>query len=311
MVLSSHLMHVITCPPLIACNLSSQNNGITNAKLAELDLSMQSLLQQHNTLQKWIYATIDEVQQSQQSLQRDGDDRKEQLDMSISLTLGKIDDFVTLNQNFEDSYQKCADMYETTDLLKEMVANHNDMKKRLDELDQLKGLSQRLIKRLNQLGFDENETLNISRRIAWNADVKHIRQRLTMLSYACLPLPASFTNIMGSRPASPQCSLLVPGAGEYFFRLEIGEHVSFPQYLGIYIHVDGTQFPITLEGTILTFLGKKFEYTFLDICAQPTCSCFRVLISYKDALRMLKTYVSVLCLKFDVLSVVFCVQDVC
>jgi len=265
----------------------NKNNSVTNSKLAELDIGQQALLQQHNALQKWIYREIDEVHESQQSLQRESEDRKEQLDMSISLTLGKIDDFVTLNQNFEDSYQKCQDMYETTDLLKRMVTDHNGMKKRLDELDQLKDLSQRLIKRMNQLGFDENESLNISRRIDWNADVRQLRQRLTLLSYSCLPLPASFTNLLSTRPSSPQCSLLLPGIGEYYLRIEIGEHVSFPQYLGIYIHVDGDVFPITLEGTSLKFLGKKFDYSAMDLCTKPTCSCFRVLISYSDAQRMM------------------------
>ena len=170
-----------------------------------------------------------------------------------------------------------------------MCADHNLLKKRLDDLDSLKELSQRLIKKLNELGFDENKSLSIRSRISWSVDVRQVRRRLTLLSYACLPLPASFTNILNSRPFSPECSLLLPGAGEYFFRLEIGEHPAFPQYLGIYIHVDGSQFPITLEGTSLTFLGKKFEYAYQDICALPTCSCFRVLISYKDAARVMTT----------------------
>jgi hypothetical protein len=267
----------------------NKNNAVTDKMLGELDLSLQSLLQQHNALQKWIYATMDEVQQAQQVLERDSADRKEQLDMSISITLGKIDDFISLNDNFDDSYQKCQQMCETVEVFQKMCTDHSLVTKRLDELESLKELSQRLIKRLNELGFDENESLSIHSRIAWNVDVKQIRQRLTLLSYACFPFPESFMHILSTRPTSPECSLLLPGAGEYFFRLEIGEHPSFPQYLGIYIHVDGSQFPVTLEGTALTFLGKKFEYTFYDICAQPTCSCFRVLISYKDAARMILT----------------------
>jgi len=267
----------------------NKNNAVTSTKLGELDLALQSLLQQHNALQKWIYTSMDEVQQAQQILESDSADRKEQLDMAISITLGKIDDFITMNDDFDDNYQKCLQMCDTVNMFQKMCADHSHLTKRLDELDDLKELSQRLIKRLNELGFDENETLSIRSRIAWTADIRQIRQRLTLLSYFCLPLPASFTNILSSRPISPECSLLLPGAGQYFFRLEIGEHPSFPQYLGVYIHVDGSQFPVTLEGTSLTFLGKKFEYTYYDICSQPTCSCFRVLISYKDAARMMVT----------------------
>ena len=124
--------------------------------------------------------------------------------------------------------------------------------------------------------------------ISWSLDVSGMRQRLKMYSYAmCLPSLA-IGSITGERLVSPPHTMIVPGVGENCFTLELGEHPKFPEYLGIYAHSQGP-YPLSLEGTVLTFLGKSFRFEKTDLCTRPTYACFRVLISFKDANRVISS----------------------
>ena len=306
-------------------NTHNKNNAKSNELYNEVEVGFKQFRQQHDRMKKWIYKTVDDMQISYKTLSTESREIKDLMDGSFEYTLGKVEKFFLGNHEREKKYEmyyeesrlKLNDAMVVIEKFNELQGSYVSLMHKVEGYDALKTTAERLIKRLNQLGFDEGigqgghkgahgrvhgasivsslasstspsggPMSSSSRRMIWEADITTLRYKLQLLNMSCMPIALPVVND-NDRPCSTPSKLVVRGMKDYSYRLELGESPMYPDYLGIYIRVEGEVFPICLEDTFLTFLGKTFALTAQDMCLEPMRTCFKCLISHADARRLM------------------------
>ena len=204
---------------------------------------------------------------------------KSHISTSFDVTLSKIDSFFKASDIREAQQHEYCKQARIKEIQSEKIIDDFayvrkdflELKNEVAGFSAIKNLAKRLIFRLNRLGFDDMSSLNLSRKIIWAPNFDPIKSRLLLVdewSTPCLPLPLAVSTVeTEARVISPKTTLLVPGAKEYRFYFEIGEHVNVPGYIGVYIYGLGESYPISLAGTVLSFAGESIVYTEEDkIC---------------------------------------------
>ena len=278
--------------------VTNSNNAKNKSRNDEFNLNLIKLKALHKQLQTHVVSSVTGLAEAQHQLSNDFIVLQSNLDASFELTLQKIDTFfedsaareVKLEAYAANSMQKEIQADRVVNEFQHVKQNFMALQDEVDSFTSIRTIANRLLFRLNKLGFEDMESLNLCRKITWTPSLDPLRVLLQLGNHlnsqsACLP---AYHKVVGEkkRITSPSTTLLIPGGAQYVFTFEIGEDSGFPGYLGIYLSVHGREYPICLDGTELSIGDSVLIYGENDIVTAETKMLFKVLMPYAEAADM-------------------------